>query len=160
METDHSFLKGQSFPANSRKNSMQAQNVQKQMPNTSQRVGGVVAESSGSNSMNTHQKANKYGIAPNAPFRIFMLVIWYAPFCFTGELWPFSHLSDILLQANPIAVTSRAAMACSMMLVMDRFMAGSFGLKLGNCNRKGTTPATNNHAQVQVATESVAGQGA
>jgi hypothetical protein len=115
--------KGHEEPAIMRKKIMQPQNVQKQMPKTSHRVGGLLALNIGLSSATKHQKANKYGIAPKAVLRISLAVILIAPFTLFAEIFVRSHEMSMPVSVMTSAFIQASAIH-SAIWIIDSFMGG------------------------------------
>lgn len=128
------------LPANNRKKTMHTQNVQKLIPNTSQRDGAPGAVSSGVSSSDRLQKISVYW-PTSKTIRIVLLTTVLAT--------PFMVLVDMFFSRSHMPMQVAITLAIKLVIVgmiqfaVNEFMAGAFRLKLGNLNRKGVTPATN-----------------
>lgn len=99
---------GHDFPANSRKNSMQPQNVKNEMLNTSQRDGAPGALSNGVSSIDKAQKLRVY--RPTS--RTIRLVLFTALLATPFMLWV-----DIFFSRSQIPMQTAIALAIKLVIV-------------------------------------------
>ena len=131
---------GQALPASKRRKMMQIQNVQKLIPNTSQRDGGPGSVSSGVSSSDKHQKASVYWPTSKTIRAVLSATVLATPFMVLVDML-FSRIHMPMQVAITLAI--KLVIVGMIQFAVNEFMAGAFRLKLGNLNRKGVTPATN-----------------